>query len=96
MRCAARTVTVTLSLVGWATIVSAQTIIGVVEDGPQSRAVVPLPLLETEIRGLVGDEFDISLPTSKQVNGAWSLEGVRTAIQSLLDDPEVDIIITTG
>ena len=96
MRYAARSAMIFLSLLFWVTQGSAQTVIGVVQDGPQSRPVVSLPLLESEIRSLIGDEFDVRLPSSKRLDGNWSRQGIRTAIQVLLDDPEVDMIIATG
>lgn len=83
-------------LLAWVLPSRAETIIGIVEDGPEPRSLVPVAQLETEIQALVGDEFDIRLPADKRLNGGWSLAGVRAAIQKLLDDPEVDIVIAMG
>lgn len=77
-------------------VADAQVVIGVVEDGPRPRPIVQLSRLEAEIRGLVGNEFDVQMPASKRLNGGWSTAGVRAAIQQLLNDPAVDMIITTG
>ena len=74
----------------------AQAVIGVVEDGPLPRPIVSPTQLEQEIRRLVGDEFVVSMPTDKRLDGGWSIEGVRAVLQQQLDDPDVDIIITTG
>lgn len=74
----------------------AQTVIGIVGDGPQPRPTVPLDLLQNEIADLVRGEFDVTLPESKRLDGNWTLEGVRGAIRRQLEDPDVDIIITTG
>lgn len=75
---------------------AARTVIGIVEDGPQPRPIVPLTQLEQEIRGLVGGEFDVAMPVDKRLDGGWTVSGVRAALQKLLDDPEVDIVIATG
>jgi len=74
----------------------AQAVIGVVEDGPLPRPIVSPSQLEQEISGLVGDEFVVTMPADKRLDGGWSIEGVRAALQQQLDDPDVDIVITTG
>lgn len=74
----------------------AQVTIGIVEDGPLPRPIIPLGTLDAEILDLVGDEFDLSMPASKRVHGNWSLEGIRDALRRQLADPDVDIVITTG
>lgn len=75
---------------------AAQTVIGIVEDGPLPRPNFPMPLLVSEIRGLAGDEFDIVMPDEKRLDGGWTLDGIRSAIGRQLDDPDVDIVVTTG
>jgi outer membrane protein TolC len=82
----------------WAGTSAAQTIVGVVTDGPEarSRAAVPLDALEREIQSLAGDEFAVRLPEDKRLDGGWDLGGVREALRRQLADPEVDIIIATG
>ena len=87
---------IALSILAWTAFARAQTVIGIVDDGPLSRPVVEIPRLENEIRGLVGAEFDIRMPDSKRLNGGWSLTGIREALRAQLQDPEVDIVITTG
>ena len=77
-------------------VADAQVVIGIVEDGPRPRPIVQLSRLEAEIRGLAGDEFDVQMPADKRLNGGWSVAGVRAAIRQLLNDPDVDIVITTG
>lgn len=77
-------------------VAGAQTVIGVVEDGPLPRPIVSPRQLEDEIRELAGDEFAVAMPADKRVDGGWTLGGVRAALHRLLDDPDVDIVITTG
>jgi len=80
----------------WSPASGAQTIIGIVDDGPQFRALIPVQTLETEIQGLVDGEFDVRLPKDKRVQGGSSRESIKNALHELLNDPEVDIIVTTG
>lgn len=75
---------------------SAQTVIGVVEDGPLPRPIVSPSQLEQELRQLAGDEFVVTMPPDKRLDGGWTIEGIRGALRQLLEDPDVDIIITTG
>ena len=73
-------------------------VIGVIADGPSSpgRTTVSLPRIQEELISLVDDEFNIEFPADKQVNGGWTLSGVRAAVTMLLNDPDVDIILSTG
>lgn len=77
-------------------LVAADVVIGVVEDGPLPRPIIPLGTLEAEILDLVGDEFGVSMPANKRTDGGWTLDGVREALARQLADPDVDIVITTG
>ncbi len=87
---------IAIVLSAWAFPCPAQTVVGIVEDGPEPRSLMPVAQLETEIRALFGDEFDIELPADKRLNGGWTLAGVRAALRQSLDDPEVDIVIAMG
>ncbi len=73
-------------------------VVGVVADGPAApeRSAVSLASIGTEVAGLVGDEFNVLFPDDKRSDGGWTLDGVRAAVREQLDDPEVDIILTTG
>lgn len=80
----------------FARIGGAQTVVGIVGDGPQPRPSIPLRLLQQEIDGLISGEFEIALPADKRSDGDWTLEGVRAALEQQLADADVDIVITTG
>jgi outer membrane protein TolC len=88
----------TIAMLAWLypPLAAAQAVIGIVEDGPQPRPIVPLTQLEQEIRGLLGNEFDVQMPADKRLDGGWSVSGARDALLRILDDPDVDIVITTG
>lgn len=77
-------------------VASAETVIGVVTDGPEARALIPMDALQAEIRALTAEEFDIRFPSEKQLDGGWTREGTRAALEQLLSDPDVDIILCAG
>jgi len=77
---------------GWARDV----VVGVLGDGLQSRAVIPVELLQKEFSDLMQPEFNVRMPMDKQLNGGWTVEGVRSALNELLNDPEVEVIVANG
>jgi len=71
--------------------------IGIVSDGPSSeRFRVGRDILHKEILELTRREFDIRFPADKQLHGNWQLDGIRQAVDQLLADPDVGIIIALG
>jgi len=70
--------------------------IGVITDGPLARFQEILEIYQTEIISMASSEFDVKFPADKQLNGGWNLAGVNQAIDRLLADPQVDIVITLG
>jgi outer membrane protein TolC/ABC-type uncharacterized transport system substrate-binding protein len=70
--------------------------IGVVVDGEWHRNAEVLQLFRDEIRVLTEDEFDVQFPESKVLGGGWTLSGVRAALDRLLEDPEVDMVLAAG
>lgn len=75
---------------------AAETVVATLTDGPQSRAMLSMALVEREVRALVREEFDVRFPADKALDGGWTQEGIRNALQQLLTDPDVDIIIARG
>lgn len=49
-----------------------------------------------EILALTKQEFDVRFPGAKQLEGYWDSEGIRQALDKLLEDPEVDLILAFG
>ena len=92
-----RTIIATLALLstGLAT-AEPQVTVGIVTDGPQARALVPIELFEREVLALTENEFEISIPEEKVLDGAWSVDGITDALRRQLRDPEVDVILLTG
>lgn len=70
--------------------------IGTITDGPWDRDQMILATFENEIRASVGNSHDVEFPDEKQLNGDWTSNGVKLALNELLADPEVDVIITLG
>ena len=70
--------------------------IGVVVDGPWDRNDEIQGRFEREIIALLSGDFDVRFPDQAQVDGAWTIEGVRNALDRLLEDPEVDLVLTVG
>lgn len=70
--------------------------IGIVLDGSVKRELLPLNQIKKEIKDLTAGEFNIEFPDDKVVDGGWTVDGIESAIKKLLDDPEIDIIITNG
>ncbi|MEE9142732.1 MAG: TolC family protein [Gammaproteobacteria bacterium] len=70
--------------------------IGTVRDGPQPRDTIRLDEIQQEIEDLLGGEFEVRFPPDKQIHGDWTADGVNSALNSLLNDPEVDIVLTFG
>jgi outer membrane protein len=70
--------------------------IGIVKDGPPGRLPDITPLVKEQIRKLTAREFDIRFPEAKATEGNWEKEEIERAVDKLLADPEVDLVITLG
>ena len=69
--------------------------IGILTDGPGARPFVPRQAMEAEILSLTRGEFDVRFPPDKQLNGNWSAAGIQAALDALLNDPDVDLVLGT-
>ncbi len=70
--------------------------IGVVNDGPYLRLTRIHELFRTEIVQLLAGEFEPSFPAAKRIEGDWTLASIESALDRLLADPEVDIVLALG
>ena len=68
--------------------------VGIVIDGPWERNDELRKLFEKEILDLTAGEFDVRFPADKLLQGDWTLDGVKAAIDKLLADPEIDFLLT--
>lgn len=70
--------------------------IGVVYDGPWERLPDVIDVLKKEITGMAGDEYDVRFPEEKLLSGEWNIVQVNKALDSLLADPEIDLVLALG
>jgi hypothetical protein len=70
--------------------------VGLVLDGPWERNAEVRGTFEREILDLIGDDFTIRFPEDKRLIADWSLAGVAAAVDTLLADPDVDLVLTMG
>jgi outer membrane protein TolC len=79
-------------------IAAARTItVGIVTDGPTERPLIsPANLKRAGESVLAGSDLTIAWPADKQLAGGWSVGGVRQALDHLLADEQVDVVIALG
>jgi outer membrane protein len=74
--------------------------IGVVADGPYQDygwgKVVKSKLFLKEILELTRGEYKVIFPQKKFVHGNWSVKGIKKAVDYLLADPNVDMVLGLG
>lgn len=70
--------------------------IGVVVDGPWEQNPVIRDLTQREVLALTEGEFEVDFPDSSYLIGDWTLATARRNLERLLDDPEIDLVITWG
>lgn len=76
---------------------AAQTVnIAILYDGPVKRETLNLEQVQKEINDLNGREFDIRFPDKYIRHGNWNMADIQQSLLTLLQDPNVDIIITNG
>jgi outer membrane protein len=70
--------------------------IAIVEDG--SSHVVPelVSLVQHEIREVTREEFDVRFPADLRLQGGWSAQGVKQALDRVLGDRRVKVVIALG
>ena len=71
-------------------------VIGVVLDSPWERNNELLATLEREIGDLTAPQYEVTLPAAKRRTADATLSGVRAALDDLLADPDVDLVLTIG
>ncbi len=57
------------------------------------RMAIPDGILTREILELTRGEFDVRFPGEKRLHGNWSPAGVKRAVDLLLADPDVDLVL---
>ncbi|MCG6922723.1 MAG: TolC family protein [Acidobacteria bacterium] len=67
--------------------------LGVVTDGEAARTAPIADRFRTEIRRLLEGEFVVE---ETAVVGDWTLPGVRAALERMLSDPSIDVVLAAG
>ena len=70
--------------------------VGIVTDGPWERYTEARETLRKEILDVTSSQFDVQFPGDLFIQADWSVSGINNAIEALLENPEVDLIITMG
>ena len=70
--------------------------IGTVKDGPTVRFHDGMNILKEEIFTLMEDEYDVHFLAENMVEADWTIEGIKKAVDGLLDDRKVDLVIALG
>ena len=71
-------------------------VIGVVFDGPWDRNSELRAHFEREIRALVSPRYTAAFPPDKTRIADWTFDAAREAVEELLADPEVAVVLTAG
>ncbi len=69
--------------------------IGIVQDGKVLETDLA-PLFKQEIRDLLRGEYNVRFPDAVQLQGNWTVPSVRAAMDRLLANPRVDLILALG
>lgn len=70
--------------------------VGVVLDGPWERNDEVRGVFEAEVLALAGDDLSVQFPEDKRRVADSSLMGASSAVDALMDDQQVDVILTMG
>ena len=70
--------------------------IGFVADGPYERHQAFIDLVQQEIQELVRREFDVQFPERFSLQADGTMDGVAQAVDQLLADDEVDLLVMVG
>ncbi|MEC4670931.1 MAG: hypothetical protein VST66_03505, partial [Nitrospirota bacterium] len=74
--------------------------IGIVTDGPLQPQgwgkVIRSKLFFKEILDITRGEFDVRFSKDRVVHGNWSVSGVKKAVDALLANPQVDLVLALG
>ena len=70
--------------------------IGMVLDGPMLRYGDLVDLVRDETLTLLGRDYDARIPDAKILEGDWTVPGISSALDRLLADPEVSVVIAAG
>ena len=70
--------------------------VGTITDGPYGRGGEETGFIRQQLIELLEIDFDVQLPPDVQVRADWTLESIAAGLDQLLEDPDVDIVVTLG
>ena len=70
--------------------------VGVVTDGPWARHQEVPEQFRQEVLEATRGEFEVVFPEELQLDGDWTTTGIDAALDKLLADPQVDIVLALG
>ncbi len=70
--------------------------VSIILDGPIEREIVSLKQIIKEVQDLTGNEFDIRFPEEKLIHGNWNVQDINQALETAMNDDDVDLVITNG
>lgn len=70
--------------------------IGLVLDGPEIDGLGMVASFQEEILALTEGEFDVRFPAALTRSAGWTVDGAHRALESLLADPDVRIVLALG
>jgi outer membrane protein TolC/ABC-type uncharacterized transport system substrate-binding protein len=70
--------------------------IGVALDGPWDRNDIISGTIEQEVLRLAGDQGQVTFPADKRRVADWTFAGASASVDTLLADPEVDMVLAAG
>ncbi len=85
-----------LLLIGTSAAIAAPIRVGVVLDGPWARYQSVPEQFRQEVLDVAQGEFEIEFPEAMQLDGGWTIAGIDAALDQLLADQQVDIVIALG
>jgi outer membrane protein len=71
-------------------------VVAVLADGPAQFDPLPVSLLLEEAGAVLGGDTRIESPPRLRRNGGWTIPGINAALDALLADPEVDVVVAVG
>ncbi len=72
-----------------------EVVFGVLLDGELGADSV-VSVYQEEIAGVLGSEYDARFPPESTISGDWDSSRIGAALDALLEDPEVDIVLALG
>lgn len=70
--------------------------VGVVLDGQWARDGQAVGLFEKEVRAVLSGTREVTFPADKRRVGSWDAASVKAALEALVADPEVDVVLALG